>query len=136
MNKRRLALYIGIAITVTGLTGFLIREKFMADEQYRAYVESEQRYAEAMTEDIYGGKTSDETLNLFITSLEAGDIELASKYFILSSDLSRDKWVRIFTIFKEQGLLDEVVRDIEKDPNLLELKLNGYSGVWKIVNFR
>ncbi|MBI4130673.1 hypothetical protein HY468_05120, partial [Candidatus Roizmanbacteria bacterium] len=32
--------------------------------------------------DTYGGATPEETLALFIAALEAGDIELASKYFL------------------------------------------------------
>lgn len=33
--------------------------------------------------DIYGGKTPQETLDLFIAAVEKGDYELASKYFVV-----------------------------------------------------
>ncbi|MBT6053372.1 MAG: hypothetical protein HOG49_41850, partial [Candidatus Scalindua sp.] len=33
--------------------------------------------------DIYGGDTPEETLELFIQALESGDVELASKYFVV-----------------------------------------------------
>ncbi len=119
-------IFVVMAVALVGLAGFLIRQKFYScDETCRI-----------LTADTYGGKTSDETLGLFVASLRAGDIELASKYFALDSDLPRDNWVKTLTIFKEQGLLDEMVRDIEKDPNLVELKLNEYSGIWKIENLR
>ncbi len=36
----------------------------------------------AYAEDTYGGATPEETLQLFIDALKAGDIELASKYYI------------------------------------------------------
>jgi len=36
-----------------------------------------------MSEDTYGGKTPEETLNLFIEALKKEDLELASKYFVL-----------------------------------------------------
>ncbi len=36
----------------------------------------------AYQNDTYGGATPEETLQLFISALEAGDIELASKYFL------------------------------------------------------
>jgi len=38
-------------------------------------------YEEAM-KDTYGGKTPQETLSLYISAIEKGDYELASKYFI------------------------------------------------------
>jgi len=33
--------------------------------------------------DTYGGKTPEETYQMFLTALKAKDIELASKYFVL-----------------------------------------------------
>ena len=38
-------------------------------------------YAKAMA-DTYGGKTPQETLQMYISAVEKGDYELASKYFI------------------------------------------------------
>src|SRR3989344_4272535 len=37
----------------------------------------------AYKNDTYGGNTPEETLELFRTALEKGDIELASKYFVI-----------------------------------------------------
>ncbi len=34
-------------------------------------------------QDIYGGKTPEETLDLFIKALESGNLDLAAKYFVL-----------------------------------------------------
>lgn len=45
-------------------------------------------FRDKMTADTYGGKTPQETLDLFIIALEEGDIELASKYFSLTGDSS------------------------------------------------
>lgn len=36
----------------------------------------------AYAEDTYGGDTPEETLKLFVDALKAGDVELASKYYI------------------------------------------------------
>ena len=33
--------------------------------------------------DTYGGKTPQETLDMFISAVEKGDYELASKYFVV-----------------------------------------------------
>src|SRR3990167_283218 len=39
--------------------------------------------------DTYGGDTPEETLELFISALKTGDIDLASKYFVLDK---QDEW--------------------------------------------
>ena len=39
--------------------------------------------------DTYGGKTPQETLDMFISAVEKGDYELASKYFVVER---QDKW--------------------------------------------
>ncbi|MDD2935182.1 MAG: hypothetical protein PHX25_01785 [Candidatus Pacebacteria bacterium] len=46
------------------------------DEYYR-------KVDELKASDIYGGKTPEETLQLYIEALKTGDMELASKYFRL-----------------------------------------------------
>lgn len=43
--------------------------------------EEEQQYQAAMA-DTYGGKTPQETLQMYIEAVEKGDYELASRYFI------------------------------------------------------
>ena len=42
-----------------------------------------ERLEEAYRNDAYGGDTPEETLNLFIAALKAGDTDLAAKYFLL-----------------------------------------------------
>lgn len=69
--------------------------------------ELERRYAE----DQYGGETPEETLRLFIDALKKGDIDLASKYFVLDK---QKEWRNELLIIKEKGLLDEMVKDLGK----------------------
>ena len=66
-----------------------------------------------MTEDTYGGKTPQETLDLFVAALKAEDVDLASKYFMLDDSLSREEWLNTLVKFKEEELLDNMVEDIE-----------------------
>ena len=51
-----------------------------------AYLWQWEMYAKGMnkanTADTYGGATPEETLQLFVDALKAGDIELAAKYYI------------------------------------------------------
>ncbi len=49
--------------------------------------------------DKYGGKTPEETFDMFIAALEKGDIELASKYFILKK---QESWKQSLTTIKNQ----------------------------------
>ena len=102
--------------------------------EYLQKLEFQKRYIEAMRQDTYGGKTEQETLDLFRDALRSGDIELASKYFKIEDDLSRGNWLKVFGIFKEQSLLGKIADDISSDTTILEF--NEYTGVWKIVNFK
>ena len=43
----------------------------------------------AYREDIYGGATPEETLQLFTDALKAGDTELAAKYFVVEKQVER-----------------------------------------------
>lgn len=69
----------------------------------------------AMRNDTYGGKTPQETLNMFIDALKKGDVELASKYFMLDTNtqspnyLTKKEWTKILkNTIKAHGV-EEVV---------------------------
>ncbi len=51
------------------------------------------RYKAVMAADMVGGKTPQETLDLFIVALRADDVEKAAGYFMLDDNLSRAQWV-------------------------------------------
>src|SRR3989344_5268746 len=98
--------------------GYFIWDRFF-DESARAnrflnkqlavYEKAEKAYVEAMTADTYGGKTPQETLDLFVDSLKKGDIELASKYFLLDENLSREKWFLSLNEIKDKNLVTQLV---------------------------
>lgn len=118
-------------------------------------------YEKAMREDVYGGKTPEETLQMFIEALKKNDVELASKYFALETNeksqdyLTRRKWEEGLKNMKEKNGLDEMIIKIQNTTStgytwdkkgmsyeslgedglidvLIEFGLNEYSGVWKI----
>ncbi len=62
-------------------------------------------------EDKYGGKTPEETYDLFISALKAGNIELASRYFVIEKQKT---WLNTLASYKEKDLLSELVFDLEK----------------------
>jgi len=107
-----------------------------------------------MTADTYGGKTPQETLDMFVDALRKGDIDLASKYFLLDENLSREKWVRYLEGVRSKNLLVQmaddfssykfykslydgnqqfVIRNNDNTDNLIiDLRFNKYSKAWKI----
>lgn len=117
----------------------------------RYYADLERQYAE----DTYGGSTPEETLQLFIDALKAGDIELASKYFVVEKREEMKKLLQ--DEFEVSGSFNRAVTGLQKlerttgnhDPderaffiivggdnvvkNQVLLAKNG-NGVWKIID--
>jgi hypothetical protein len=162
--------FLVIMVLVGG--GYFVWERYLSpvakanretQKNYEKYLTWQANYEKAMKEDIYGGKTPEETLQMFIDALKKEDIELASKYFALEENtndpdyLTRKKWENYFLVVRDKNLLQKMVIDLERDlkpltnPNALkeefsyglfnedgtvgvsiDLKLNKYSGVWKI----
>lgn len=97
----RLFRFFGIFLAIMFLvgSGYFIWNRFFDEsaranrflnEQVEIYEKAEKAYVEAMTADTYGGKTPQETLDMFVDALKKGDVELASKYFLLDTDSSKE----------------------------------------------
>lgn len=142
-----MVVFVGMTVVVAGLAGFLVWQWYGGYSEYRAYKNLERRYVQAMTEDIYGGKTPQETLDLFVEALKKEDVELASKYFMLDDNLSREKWVKTLQLFKERGVLDDMAGDVkgakedlkeridENDFKFIIYDKNGDVGTWVNMQF-
>jgi len=155
--------FLGIIILVAG--GYFIWSRYLSPEaksnreteqNYQKYLDWQKNYENAMKADIYGGKTPEETLKMFIDALKKGDAELASKYFMLEeSGKINQKWAKGLQDTKDAGqfqylanLLSGAVADKGNstsaedfkfkayENNVLKayinMQLNKYSGVWKI----
>ena len=61
--------------------------------------------------DTYGGKTPQETLQLFISAVEREDFELASKYFILSK---QEEWKAALVGAKEANKLSVLLKPVKE----------------------
>ena len=121
---------------------------------WRSAVEYRQAEAAAerpYREDIYGGQTPKETLELFIAAIEKNNFDLASKYFVLSK---QEEWRNSLSkggASKKLGSLKAAVGDAvtklsQEDPiwqtkdayvflgkNSVSFQFVKYpSGVWKI----
>jgi len=100
--------------------------------------------------DTFGGDTPEETLSLFIDALEKGDVELASKYFVIDE---QEKWLNNLGNIKENELLGEMTKDLKNlektketenevfyiltnEKNIVSVQLiigkNYYNNQWKI----
>ena len=143
-----------LLVIAVGGFGYFFWHEYVSPSPDREFAEFQKRYVVEMTADTYGGKTPQETLNLFIDALEKGDADLAAKYFMLDDKLSRDQWVKSLEELKRKDLLDDMARDLKKvkgmtgdDENdfgfelydntgvvsaLIDMQLNTYSEVWKI----
>ena len=144
-----------LLVIAVGGFGYFFWHEYVSPSPDREFAEFQKRYVVEMTADTYGGKTPQETLNLFIDALEKGDADLAAKYFMLDDKLSRDQWVKSLEELKRKDLLDDMARDIKKAKpdsdktsendfkfaiydntglvaSIVNMQLNTYSEVWKI----
>jgi len=153
-----------LLIIIIAVGGFFVWNRYFSpsaklarqtQENYQKYLDFQKNYENAMKNDTYGGKTPEETLKMFIDALKKGDIELASKYFMLREDGTPDpKWGDGLIKTKEAGKLQEVISLLSKTKpagSIMEgyfgfeirdaknklvsdinIRLNKYSNVWKI----
>jgi len=104
----------------------------------------------------YGGKTPAETMELLISALKEGDMELASKYFMPDDSGSIEVWEKNWRQAKADGRLPEIINILERaQPNpsnsihsgdfkyiirgengiidvTIDLELLDETGVWKV----
>ena len=147
-SKKFIGGFLGI-IFLSLATLYITQTYFSPERQAeRRLAELERRYAE----DTYGGKTPEATLELFIDALKAGDIELASKYFVIDEQI---KWLDNLKKIKENELLDDMLLDLNREKHkysisdgqvgfdiandqkeiaLTILIGRGPNGIWKIVD--
>ena len=78
-----------------------------------AFQKAEQELYQKMMADTYGGKTPQETLELFIAAVEKGDYELASKYFVAEK---QEEWNKNFGVIKN---IKEYISDTKEIKNNL-----------------
>lgn len=61
-------------------------------------------------EDVYGGKTPEETWGMFLDALRRGDIELASKYYDIGHHRKANEWLGGL---KENNKLEQSIKEME-----------------------
>jgi len=112
-----------------GTYGYDIQNYFIRQKQikFEAQIEAERaRILEAQKNDNYGGKTPEETLDLYIAALKAGDIELASKYSEISLEkpnLQKEDLEGLKELLKRDGDLHVVLDNMD---NIINSKLKKF----------
>ena len=61
-------------------------------------------------EDTYGGKTPEETYDMFLDALRKGDTTLASKYFVVDE---QEVWLKTLEQYKTQNFLKGFIDELE-----------------------
>lgn len=84
----------------------IVQGKFLAWKERRQIEETQKPYKN----DKYGGSTPEETFDLFVAALKKEDINLASKYFIVSK---QESWWRALGEYKTTGLLSDFIVELE-----------------------
>src|SRR3989338_3778119 len=109
VNRTSLKFVAGFALIVVLAFGSIYYLNYYNSPEQKAlryYADLEKQYAE----DTYGGKTPEETLQLFIDDLKAGDIDLASKYFVVEE---REKTKNDLATVQNNGGLGDVMGRIQ-----------------------
>lgn len=150
-NKSFLKFGLGfVAMIAVGVTALYFDDikSMKMERDARQYLEELQRQER---EDIYGGATPEETLQLFVDALKAGDVELASKYFVLDKQA---EWFDNLKKIQNADKLDLMVADIlsaerggdtlnniakfvavnfnQEVVAIINIKINKFSNLWKI----
>lgn len=74
------------------------------------YKRAYEKMAEPYYKDTYGGKTPEETYDMFIDALKKGDVELASKYFVVEK---QDDWLKTLEEYEKEGILFKFALELE-----------------------
>ena len=74
--------------------------------------------------DSVGGKTPEETYNMFVIALKAGNLNLASKYFVLEK---QDDWFKTLSQYQARDLLAYLISELKNNKEDWKKNYNGNS---------
>lgn len=103
--------WVGVPVLILiALMVVLLLPGYKSWQLKRAYDKVEELYYT----DNYGGATPEETYDLFIDALKDGDLELASKYFVLGS---QDNWLETLDKYQKSSYLPNFIKELENTKN-------------------
>ncbi len=110
-GKHWVVVFILGAVAVLVVWTMLTHGAWMRDIQDKWMAYRYQRSVEKpFKDDKFGGETPEETFDLFISALEKGDVELASKYFVLNR---QEQWEKTLSDYKDQVLLVDFIEELK-----------------------
>jgi hypothetical protein len=86
--------------------GFQAKYQLDLWKDYRAGEKFNQAIIDMFKADTYGGKTPEETYNLFVDALKKQDVDLAVKYFVLDEERRARYWTEFDNMKKEGKMAD------------------------------
>lgn len=99
-GKHWIVVFILAVLAAFVIWGMLKAGPWLRQWQERRAARSLQNELEKLyRDDKYGGKTPEETFDMFIAALEKGDVELASKYFVIEK---QESWKQSLAAIKSQ----------------------------------
>lgn len=114
-KKKNLIVVLALLLVIVGLVFVLIwpvRDNWRQQYLYHKILGEFSALENAYKNDTYGGRTPEETLEIFIVALQKGDVDLASKYFVLEK---RQKIKSDMMIAKEKGNINLLLNDLKKE---------------------
>jgi len=110
-NLTWIGVLLGVYLIYVGYNVFSMRAELSEYFQVKKILrESEDIYRN----DWIGGKTPQETLNMFISALEANDVALATSYFMPDDAGSREKWRKVLQGAYDRGSFSSAIDDFKK----------------------
>jgi hypothetical protein len=122
-SKKRAVL--GLAIFVIIVLVWWANIIPILNQRYQEYkvLSQIEKLKQAYRDDTLGGATPEETLKMFITAFKAGDLKLASKYFIPEKQAEylakMQNWVKV-------GKKEEISKSLENSKMLGQLRANSF----------
>lgn len=116
-NHKKIVIAILIPVILFIIAVFVVAAKLTFDEREknREFERKTQEFQAELErpyrEDVYGGKTPEETWNMFLDALKKGDIDLASKYFAVGK---QGEYRDILEKSQEDNELNQWIKEMEK----------------------
>lgn len=102
------------SIAVIAVFVLLFGKDFARDRRTEEALREIEETERLLAEDTYGGDTPEETFAMFLDALRAGDVDLASKYFVAEK---QEGWKKTMTTIASQGKLIDLVKELESIPS-------------------
>jgi len=94
---------VALAVVWVFTNGLPVYKNWQAKRAY-------EKLSEPYYSDIYGGKTPEETYDMFIDALKKGDVELASKYFVVEK---QGDWLKTLTEYERESVIKSFIEELE-----------------------